>query len=50
MSAVPRACHPQRRRSDRPHPATAFRLFLLFFTVYLALVASAALSLWSHYT
>lgn len=50
MSAAPSVCHPQRRRSDRPHPATAYRLFLLFSAVYLALLATAALSLWSHYT
>ena len=49
MFAASRACHLQRRRSDRPHPATAFRLFLLFSALHAALLISAAIALWRHY-
>lgn len=49
MFAAPCACHLQRRRGDRPHPATAFRLFLLFSTLHGALLISAAVAIWRHY-
>ena len=49
MFTASRACHLQRRRSDRLHPATAFRLCLLFSALYAALLISAAIALWRHY-
>ena len=50
MSATVCTCRPRRRITDRPHPATAYRLFLLFSTLHLALLCAAAITLWMHYS
>jgi hypothetical protein len=42
--------HPLRRRSDRPHPATAWRLFLLTFALYLAVLIAGGALIWKSLT
>lgn len=50
MRGPGRPSHPRRRRSDRPHPATAYRLFLLFSTLDATILLFAVATIWRHYT